>query len=132
MWDPIDLNAEAVDPSFQDHELRSYPFLLSATYEADRLAVTGAINQEQRVTLDASYDVAAFSLYGDFDFMSREGRIGTKISFLRMPMIIRSGLIFIFLLAYFFQTRLRATVGPWTVVSCIIQPAEVVSLPSNC
>ncbi len=75
------LYAEAVSPSFQDHELRSYPFLLSATYEADRLAVTGAINQEQRVTLDASYDVAAFSLYGDFDFMSREGRIGTKISF---------------------------------------------------
>lgn len=77
----VSLYAETVSPTIQDHVERRQHYLFSATYEANDFTVSGSINEERRVTLDVSYDVAALSIYGDFDFMSREGRIGTKISF---------------------------------------------------
>lgn len=77
----LGLHAEVATPAVKDHLPYRHSYLLSATYEADDFSVSGSIDEERRVTVAASYDLSILSVYGDFDFMSQEGRIGTTISF---------------------------------------------------
>jgi len=77
----LSLYAEAITPAAKNQTFYGPSYLLSASYDADEFSVSGTIDEERRVTIAASYDLSILSIYGDFDFMSQEGRIGTTLRF---------------------------------------------------
>lgn len=77
----LSLYAEAITPAAKNQTFYGPSYLLSASYDADEFSVSGTIDEERRVTIAASYDLSILSIYGDFDFMSQEGRIGTTLKF---------------------------------------------------